>query len=128
MERGVSAYFSVAAQNANGQGPFSAPSNVGIPTAGLPDWPTSVAGVVPVTAGEVDLTWVAPTPTSPVTDYNVIPVIAGVAQTPISTGSTATSYAVTGLVSGTAYTFRVQAVNAVGNGVPCFDAGPYTPN
>jgi hypothetical protein len=48
--------------------------------------------------------------------YIVTPYIGSTAQTPINTGSTGTSYTVTGLTDGQAYTFMVAAVNGVGEG------------
>ena len=53
---------------------------------------------------------------SPVTGYTVTPYIGLVAQPTITFNSTATTQTITGLVNGTAYTFRVAAFNAVGTG------------
>ena len=75
--------------------------------------PTATAG-----DGQATVTW--PNPTSPgasaVTGYVVTPYVAGVAQTPVTFTSTATTQTLTGLVNGTAYTFTVSPVNAVGSG------------
>ena len=62
--------------------------------------------------------WTAPASNggSPITSYRVTPYIGTTAQTAINTGSTATSFTVTGLTNGTAYTFTVAAINAVGTG------------
>jgi len=66
---------------------------------------------------QVRLVWTAPTSGgSPITGYVVTPFKAGVAQPATTFASTATTQDVTGLASGTAYTFEVAAVNAVGTG------------
>ena len=64
-------------------------------------------------SGEVTLSWTAPTDTggSTITGYNIQQ--DGTWDTELITG---TSHTVTGLTNGTAYTFRVRAVNAVGAG------------
>ena len=51
---------------------------------------------------------------SPITGYRITPYIGANAQTPVLTGSAGTTFTVTGLTNGTAYTFRVAAINAVG--------------
>lgn len=85
----------------------------------LPGAPTSVSG----TAGnaQVTLSWTAPSGVAsqtPLTDY-----VVQYATSPFSSWitfadgtSTATSATVTGLTNGTAYQFRVAAVNAIGTG------------
>src|SRR4051794_5984636 len=84
------------------------------PTA--PAAPTSVAG----TGGDqqVALTWNAPASDggSAITGYRITPYIGATAQTAITTGTNPTSRAVTGLTNGTAYTFPVAAINAIGTG------------
>ena len=59
------------------------------------------------------VTWTAPASTggSPLTGYVVTPFIAGVAQTPVTFTTTATSQMITGLTNGTTYTFKVAATN-----------------
>lgn len=68
--------------------------------------------------GEVALSWTAPADTgkSPITDY-VIEVDTGSGFAPVSDGvGTGTAFTHTGLVNGTAHTYRVFAVNALGAG------------
>jgi len=93
----------------------------------VPDPPTGVSGTPG--NGRVALTWSAPVGDggSTVTDYKVVPFIGTIAQPVVDTGLTATSFTVPGLTNGTAYTFEVQAVNAVGGGTPSTASGPVTP-
>ena len=89
----------------------------------VPDAPTGVVG----TAGDssVQVSWSAPASDggSPITDYevSVYDSSGGVATGATGTtsrlvGSATTNYAFTGLSNGTAYTFRVVALNATGTG------------
>lgn len=84
----------------------------------VPPAPTSLTA----TAGnaQVSLAWAAPTVLSqtPITDYVVqYSSNSGSTWTTFSDGtSTATSATITGLTNGTAYTFRVAAVNGAGQG------------
>jgi hypothetical protein len=68
--------------------------------------------------GQVTLTWTAArtNPAFPVTGYLVTPLLAGVAQTPTTFNSPATTEVVTGLTNGAAYTFTVAALDANGSG------------
>ncbi len=114
LVNGTAYTFRVAAKTASGTGPQTGASpavTIGAPTP--PSTPAVVAGNASAT-----LSWTAPsTNGSAITGYVVTPFIASVAQTPVTFASTATSQTVTGLVSGTAYTFRVAAKNANGTGV-----------
>ena len=51
-----------------------------------------------------------------ITGYIVTPYIGTVAQTPHQFNSTATTQTITGLTTGQKYTFKVSAINAVGEG------------
>jgi len=89
-------------------------SNFGLdPT--LPGIPTGLTA----TAGntEILLSWTAPINDggSAITTYNVEYTPSGGSPQTVSTGSTSTSYTLTGLINGTGYTARVRAVNAAGN-------------
>jgi hypothetical protein len=82
--------------------------------------PGTVTGVSATENGSTSarVSWTAPTSGGPVTSYKITPYIGSTAQTPKTvTGSPLPTQAtVTGLTTGTAYTFRVQAVNANGAG------------
>ena len=84
----------------------------------LPPAPTGVSGTA--ASGQVALAWTAPTVLSqtPITDYVVqYSSNGGSTWTTFSDGTSASASAtVTGLTNGTAYTFRVAAVNAIGTG------------
>jgi hypothetical protein len=107
----------VAAVNALGTGTASAPSAATKP-GGVPNAPTlrnATAG-----SGSATVTWRAPRQNggSPITGY-VVSVYQGASTQVLRTVTapgTATSVTVTGLTSGTAYRFRVAAVNEVGTG------------
>ena len=102
---------------------------VGTPAvaATVPGAPTGVAGI----AGDSSaaLSWAAPASDggSPITGYRITPYIGATPQTPILTGSANTMYNVTGLTNGTAYTFRVAAINAVGTGSDSTPSAAVTP-
>jgi hypothetical protein len=93
--------------------------------------PGQVTNVTAVEGGasKANVSWSAPASGGPVTSYRVTPYIGGTAQTPKTvTGSPpATSTAVTGLTSGTTYTFTVQALNANGAGTASAHSNPVTP-
>ena len=99
----------VLATNAEGDSPWS-PSGSGQTSAlGAPDVPHSLDA----TRGDrqVMLSWVQPSGGAEVTHYEYEQDGSG---TWISTGSTATSYTVTGLTNGQSYTFKVRAANSAG--------------
>jgi hypothetical protein len=81
------------------------------PTA--PRTPSAASGNTKAT-----ISWVAPASNngSAVTGYIVTPYLAGVALTPRTYNSTATSQTVSSLTNGKSYTFRVAAKNAKGTG------------
>ena len=109
--------FQVLASNALGDSPFSAASNTVTPTTttvpGAPTIGTATSGNTSVT-----LTWTAPASNggSAITGYTVRAFAGTVlARSQSVTGNVGT-VVVTGLTNGTAYTFDVAAVNAVGTG------------
>ena len=99
----------VLARNAEGDSLWSLPGSGQTGALGAPDVPHSLDA----TPGnrQVMLSWVQPSGGAEVTDYEYEQDVSG---TWISTGSTATSYTVTGLTNGQSYTFRVRAANSAG--------------
>jgi predicted phage tail protein len=118
--------FTVAAINAFGTGPESAPS-VPITLATVPGSPT-IANVTTRNQGAT-VSWTAPTSDggTPVTGYLVTPYTDGVAPAPVRFNSTATTQTITGLTNGVTYTFTVAATNAVGTGPESAPSNPVTP-
>jgi len=110
LTNGTTYTFVVAATNTNGTGANS--NSVSATPGTVPDAPTGLTATAG--NGQVVLSWTAPASDggNPITDYAIV--INGSA-TPISTGSTATSYTATGLTNGTSYSFQVVAINAIGS-------------
>ncbi|HET6530911.1 MAG TPA: peroxidase family protein [Actinoplanes sp.] len=119
LTNGTAYRFRVLATNAAGDGPFSALSTAVTPST-VPGTP--VIGTATAGNAQATITWTAPVSDggSPITGYTVertngtTVVLANVA-------ATARSFTATGLANGTAYSFRVRAVNAAGAGA--FSAG-----
>ncbi len=124
-----SAYtFTVAAINTIGTGSPSAASNSVTP-ATLPGTPT--IGTATGGNASATVTWTAPASTGgdPITAYVVTPYLNGTtAQTAQSFSSTNTSETVTGLTNGSAYSFTVAAVTAVGTGTASAKSNSVTPS
>jgi hypothetical protein len=101
--------------------------SVSTPPPTVPAAPTSVTGTGRYQS--VVLNWTAPDNVggSPITGYSITPYANGVAGTPISTGSTDTSYTVNNLSVGTPYMFTVAAINAVGTGSSSDPSATITP-
>ena len=129
LTNGTAYTFRVAAINAIGTGADSAASAAITPAAAatVPGAPTGVGGTAG--NGSVALSWTAPASNggSAITGYRVTPFIGATAQTPVLTGSAATTFTVTGLTNGTAYTFTVAAINAVGTGADSAASAAVTP-
>jgi hypothetical protein len=126
LNNGTAYTFRVTATNSVGtsatygvSGPITPATTPGAPTIG-----TTTAGDTSVT-----VRWTAPTSTggSPITGYQVTPYIGTAAQAPVSVAGTATSTVVSGMTNGTAYTFRVAAVNVMGTGAQSAASAATTP-
>jgi hypothetical protein len=119
LTNGVALFMRVAAVTAIGQGAWATTS--GTPSIGaVPGISTNV--VATPGAGQVALTWTAPVAKggSPITGYLVEKSLDGNTWMVVTsnTGSSLTSYNVTGLANGTTTYLRVSAINGAGNGLP----------
>ena len=124
LTNGQTYTFRVRAVNSAGASGASG-SQSATPTTTEPEAPESLSATPG--DGQVTLRWRAPTNDGgePITHYEYELDGSG---TWISTGSTATRHTVTGLNNGQTYTFRVRAVNALGNGaVVTLQATPSPP-
>jgi hypothetical protein len=128
LTAGTTYTFTVAATNAVGIGPASAPSNAVTPTGppSAPTWVTATAG-----NASASVSWTAPASNggSAITSYTVTPFIGSTAQpsTTVSGSPPATSANITGLSNGMTYTFSVAAINAVGTGPASSPSNAITP-
>ena len=110
------------ARNAEGDSPWSLPGSGQTGALGAPDVPHSLDAMPG--NGQVMLSWVQPSGGAEVTGYEYEQDVSG---TWISTGSTDTSYTVTGLTNGQSYTFRVRAVNSAGRSAASTASASVTP-
>ena len=117
LTNGTAYFFKVAAINGAGTGVYSAASS-GVTPVTVPGVPASVATTAANT--QVTVTWTAPANGgSAITGYQVqLGTTSGgpYSNTACATNSTTASCTATGLTTGTAYFFRVAAINAVGTG------------
>ncbi len=115
---GTTRHYRVSAINSVGTSPAS---NVASATTGAATAPLAPTGLGAAASGQtqIDLSWTAPSNTGGVaiTGYQIeVSSNAGTSWTDLeaNTGSTATSYAHTGLAPGTTRHYRVSAINSVG--------------
>jgi fibronectin type 3 domain-containing protein len=128
LSAGASYTFVVSAANAVGTGPDSEPSAAVTPLPPQsPGAPTAVSATAKSSGALVS--WSAPASDggSPITGYRITPYKGTAAQTPTTTSSAAPSASVGGLEDGTAYTFKVAAVNAIGSGDDSAASAAITP-
>lgn len=104
-------------------------SSTAIVNASAPTAPAVPTGVSATAGnGQAVVSWTAPANGgSPITGYRVTPFIGGTAQPVQVFTGTGTTRTVTGLANGTAHTFKVQAVNAVGTGASSAASNAVTP-
>jgi alpha-tubulin suppressor-like RCC1 family protein len=102
-----------------------------VPIALAPAPPGAPTILRNATAGDQQATvsWLAPESDggSPITGYVVTPYVGYAPRPPTSFSSTDTTQVITGLLNGTQYRFRVQAVNAVGTSGFSTVTNPVTP-
>jgi uncharacterized repeat protein (TIGR02543 family) len=111
LTNGTAYTFAVTASNGLFTSPPSTSSSSVVP-ATVPGAPTSVTATS-TTSGSATITFTAPSDGgSAITGYTITSSPAGATCT---VGANATTYTCSGLTDGTAYTFAVVAVNAVGN-------------
>jgi hypothetical protein len=119
LTAGQSYVFRTRTSNFFGTSAWSAASGaVTVMAPAAPAQVTSITASPGGISGTVALSWVAPAANgSPITDYTIEYSLDGGAtwQTYAHSPSAATSATLTGLVPGGAYSFRVTAVNSVGN-------------
>ncbi|WP_420113751.1 fibronectin type III domain-containing protein, partial [Pseudactinotalea sp.] len=110
---GTQLSYQVAGVNAAGTGAWSA-----VATATVGPVPAKPVATATPKAGSVVLAWAAPaSPYNDVQSYLVeYALSSGTWQTAATLPPTALGHTVTGLTNGTAYSFRVRALNAVGEG------------
>jgi Domain of unknown function (DUF4082)/Fibronectin type III domain/Bacterial Ig domain len=120
--------FTVQASNPNGAGPVSPASNAITPTElTAPSSPTNVAASAATRQALVS--WSAPSSNGGgvITGYTVTPYIGSSAQTSIEVAPSKTSTIVSGLTTGTTYTFTVAASNALGTSTSSIPSNAIVP-
>ncbi|HEY3925517.1 MAG TPA: fibronectin type III domain-containing protein [Acidothermaceae bacterium] len=122
LTNGTPYTFQVAAINSAGTGAQSAPSNSVTPAPTVPHAPT--IGVATAANTSATISWTPPIDDggSAVTGYVITPS----SGAPVTVGNV-TTYTVTGLTDGTAYTFTVTPTNIVGAGASSAASNSVTP-
>jgi len=128
LNTGTAYTFRVRAVNPVGESLLSAASGSVTPSVAVtPTAPTDVTAEP--ASGSAIVEWRPPFSDgqSALTGYRVTPYIGGVAQAPVEVDASETGAIVNGLDTGTAHTFRVAAVNAVGTGAASAQTSSVTP-
>jgi hypothetical protein len=124
LKNGTAYTFSVQAANAVGTSIASSPSNSVTPLH-VPEPPANVTGTVGNAQAMVRFSAPVSDGGSAITGYTVTSNPSGGKD--INAGSIATTHTITGLKNGTAYTFSVQASNAVGTSIASSPSNSVTP-
>jgi uncharacterized repeat protein (TIGR01451 family) len=127
LTNGVAYQFEIMAANSAGDSPWSVASGAVTPFAlTVPSAPTGVAATASNSSATV--TWLAPVSNggAAITGYTVTALLNGTTATATATPS-ATALVVTGLTSGSNYTFTVHATNSVGNSPESAPSNVVTP-
>lgn len=107
--------FTGTVHNAYGISPVSASSTVTLTT--LPETPSNVVAAISTTSTDITVSWtIGNNGGKAISALKLVPYLNGTtAQTEINLSTTATSTVITGLTSGSVYTYRVYTTNANGN-------------
>ena len=108
VTNGTTYYYEVAAIDAAGTSPMSAEMSTA-PQSSAPSAPTNLTATG--ASGQITINWTA---VPGATSYDIANSLSSGTETVFQTGVTGTTYTNTGLTNGTAYYFKVSAVNSVG--------------
>jgi hypothetical protein len=126
LANGTAYTFDVSAVNAVGPGPVSARSVAATPTAPATAPSAPVIGTATAGNASATVTWTTPASgTSPITGYTVERTNG--ATVVLTNVPVSNSFTATGLVNGTAYSFRVRANSVVGAGAFSAASNTVTP-
>ena len=124
LTNGTAYTFKVKATNSAGTGASSAASNSVTPAATVPGVPTIGTATAGNTSASVSFTVPASNGGSAITSYRATAAPGGLTGT---CTAPCTSISVAGLTNGTAYTFTVKAINAIGTGAASGASNSVTP-
>jgi titin len=124
---GTAYTYKVSAINSIGTGTASAEASATPTTASAAVAPGAPTGIIatPVSATQVNLSWSAPSNGgSAITGYKIEYKSGTGAYSVLvaNTASASTAYSHTGLTTGTAYTYKVSAINSIGTGTASAEA------
>ncbi len=112
LTNGTTYTFKIAAINANGTGPQATTNSVIVGTPTGPGFPNANPGQT-----SARITWLVSAPNgAPLQGYKITPYIGAVAQPTQTFNSTANVQIITGLTTGTNYSFKVAGFNSIGVG------------